>query len=83
MSKFEKIERIQRHQTKLAEELLKEANRVFPVGGYVTFTKGKGRITAEILDHSDYANRFDPSFWIRNVETHKEYRIDLYWLMKG
>ncbi len=65
----------------LEQKILRVAKEIFPIGAPITFYKGRGWIHAVIIMHGD-CWWSDPSFKIRNVDTDKEYWIDLHWLIR-
>jgi hypothetical protein len=79
--KIDDLRNLIEQKKQLEQKILKVAQEVFPIGGEVTFGKGRGWVRAIIIEHADHWWT-DPSFKIRNVKTDREYWIDLYWLIR-
>ncbi len=67
-----------RERNDIEHEILKLSRQVFAVGETVHFYRGRGWIDAIIMQHG--GTHKHPSFKIKNLDTEREYRIDLFWL---
>jgi hypothetical protein len=80
--KIANLQVLSRQKESLEKEILKQARDTFPIGEHISFYKGRGWINAVVIAHGD-CWWVDPSFKIQNINTGKEYWINLYDIIKS